>query len=156
MPTFPTFTRTYTHQDYSFEVNPDVDRTQYHSGNSRQRKHFTKRDDLFNVRLILSDAELVTFEAFVTDDLDYGADTYTGPYFTSDVEYTGTLEMIEGNYNCSLVPPSSWEVTYQFELKDRDMTEEDLIYLVVEDLETISNTSAIMSALADMVNNNTL
>jgi hypothetical protein len=99
---------------------------------------------------------LVTFEDFVTDDIDYGSLTYTGPYYTSDVEYTGTLEMIEGTYNCALVPPSSWEVTFQFELKDRDMTEEDTIYDVVEDLGTISNTSAIILALEDMVNNNTL
>lgn len=156
MPTFPTFTRDYAIDGYSFEVSPDVKRTQFYSGNSRQRYFFQNRNDIFNVNLVLSDSELETFEGFVTTDINYGADQYTGPYFTSDVEQTGTLELINGAYSCELIPPSHWKVGFSFELKNRTLTEENNIYDVVNDLGTISNTELVVDALADMVNNNTL
>ena len=156
MPTFPTFSRSYTNEGYSYDVVPEVYRTQFYSGNSRQRKRFQKRDDIFNVRHVLTNAELVTFEAFVEDDLENGSLTYTGPYFTSDSEYTGTLEIIDGSYTCKFIPPDHWEVKYRFELKERDMTEEDAVYATVNSLGTISNTFDVISALAEMVNENTL
>lgn len=156
MPTFPTFARKYTLDGYSFEVSPDVDRTVFYTGNSRQRKRWKKRDDTFNVRMVLSDAELETFESFIETDLKYGGLSYTGPYYTSDVEYTGALEIIEGTYTAQLLPPSSWAVTFQFEVKNRDMTEEDAIYATVNGLGTIAEAKSLLDALEDMVNNNNL
>jgi hypothetical protein len=156
MPTFPTFTRSYSTEGYTYEVGHEVVRTQFHTGNSRQRKLFENHDDRFSASLILSDSELETFESFVKTDLDYGASTYTGPYFTSDAEYTGTIEMVDGAYTADLVPPESWKVSFNFIVKDRDMTEENTIYDTVISLGSISNTYNVISALEDMVNNNTL
>ena len=156
MPTFPTFTRSYTLEGYSFDISHDLDRTVFYTGNTRQRKRWTKRDDLFNVRLVLSDSEFETFESFVENDLDFGSATYTGPYFTSDVEYTGTLQIVDGTYNAQLIPPSSWAVAFQFEVKNRSMVEEDTIYSTVIGLGTIAETDALLDALEDMVNNNNL
>lgn len=152
MPTLPTFTRSYTLDGYSYEVTPDVRRTQFYTGNSRQRYYYQNRNDIFNVRHVFSDSELATFESFVTDDLEGGSLQYTGPYFTSNAEYTGTLEMIDGAYTCELIPPNSWAVTYSFELKNRTLTEEANIYAVVNDLGTISNTELIVDLLAELVN----
>lgn len=156
MPTFPTFDRAYAHDGYSYDVGHEVLHTEFFSGNTRQRKLFDNHNDVFSVSLVLSNAELVTFENFVTNDLDYGANTYTGPYFTSDVEYTGTLQMVDGAYDVELMMPNHWKVSFNFEVLDRDMSEEDNIYAAVNSLGTISNMDDVLSALADMVNNNTL
>lgn len=156
MPTYPSSLPVYKLDNYSFEISPEVVRTQYHTGRARQRKHFEKRDDVFNVTLSLTNAELDTFENFVTSDLENGSLTYTGPYYTSDVQYSGTLEIIRGEYSFRLVPPDRWEVSFRMELKDRDMTEEDNIYALINSLSTFENAYNIFDALEDMVNNNNL
>lgn len=156
MPTFPTFTHAYTLEGYSYEVAPEVTRTQYYTGNARQRKHFQKRDDLFTIRLVLSNAELTTFENFVATDLENGSLTFDGPYFTSDIEYTGTLELVNGEYRVAYLTPDYWEVTYQCELKNRSMTNEDGVYSLIEGLGTFDAAYNIFDALEDMVNNNNL
>lgn len=156
MPTFPTFNRAYTLKDYSYEVNPDVTQTTYYSGNTRQRKHLSKNDDRFSVNLFLSDSELEAFESFVQSDIGYGADTFDGPYYTGGSEITGTLQIIEGSFSVENIQNQIWSVSYQFDVKDRGMTEEDSVYEVVTDLGSFSNTEDVLDALADMVNNNTL
>ena len=156
MPTFPTFDRAYAIDGYSYSFEPEVSRVQFYSGAARQRKRFDKDDYRFSVNILLSDAEMNTFEDFVTVDLKGGENTYTGPYFTGDVEYTGTLEMIDGSYSASLVPPNHWRVSFEFELKDRDFTEEDNIYASVNALGTFENSKNVLDALENMVNNNNL
>ena len=156
MPTFPTFTRPYTLEGYSYSVGPDIDRTVFYTGNSRQRKRWTKRDDLFNARLVLSDSEFETFESFITTDLTNGSATYSGPYYTSDIEQTGTLEIIEGTYTADYLPPSSWAVSFQFEVKDRSLTDEDGIYDLIIGIGTFTEAYNIFDALEDMVNYNNL
>lgn len=156
MPTFPVFTRAYDQNSYSYTVSHDVMHTEFFSRSTRQRKLFDNHDVQFSANIVLSDSELSTFESFVTDDLENGSLTYTGPYYTSDVEYTGTLEIINGEYEATLLPPDHWRVSFNFELKDRDMTEEGNLYDSVISLGTFENMSNVLSALEDMVNNNTL
>jgi hypothetical protein len=154
MATFPSLN--YTLEGYSYEVAPQVTRTQFYTGNSRQRRVFKKRDDTFNIRMVLSDAELVTFESFVNTDLDNGSLTYTAPYYTSDVEYTGTMELVDGTYQADLVPPSSWAVSFSAELKDRDLTAEETIYDNIIAAGGFDEYWSLLDALENMVNNNNL
>jgi hypothetical protein len=154
MPAFPSLT--YSESGYSYEVAPAVVRTEFASKTARQRKIYKKRDDIFSVSLRLSGAELATFEEFVRDDISNGADLFTAPYYASDVESSGDAYILNGQYRVNYVAPDIWDVFYSLEIKDRDMTDGENIYLVVQDLAGFDDLGAIFDALENMVNNNNL
>lgn len=153
---FPSFTRPYLIEGYSYSPSYAVKTTVFNTKNTRRRKTHINNDVVFSVQLMLSDSELATFEDYVRDDINYGSSDFTGPYYTSDVEYTGTLHIINGEYSAELVPPNSWRVSYNMLLRERDMSEEENIYDTVIGLGTFQNAEDVLSALAIMVNENTL
>lgn len=153
MPDFPAFSRSYSLDDYSYEVSPDVSRTQYFSGNSRQRKLIENRDDVFSVSLFLSDSELSEFESFIDIDLDGGALTFSGPYYTMSSEQIGELQIINGAYSAENIQNQVWQVSYQFRIFDRDLTAEQSIYDIVSDQGSFDSAKNIFDALADLANN---
>lgn len=149
---FPSFTRSYLIDGYSYAPQYEVNSYTFHSKNTRRRKTHTDNDVVFNVGLVLSNAEFETFESYVQNDLSFGADDFTGPYFTSDVKYTGTLHIINGEYEAELVSPNYWRVSYQFLLRDRDMTQEEAIYDDIIALGTFANARNVINLLAELVN----
>ena len=153
MPTFPDLDYS---EAYSYEISPDVLRTGFASLNSRQRLVIQSRNDLFNVSLKLTDSELSQFEGFVIVDLENGALTYDGPYFTGDVEKTGTLQIVDGLYSVNYLAVDYWEVSFQYELKDRDLTDEEGIYNLVNAFSGFNDTCQVFRALENAVNNNNL
>lgn len=154
MPTLPTTVK-YSDQ-YSYSVEPDVVRSEFSTKNTRQRKLSIKRDDVFTIRFDLNNSQLQDWEEFVEDDLSNGADLFTAPFYTSDVESTGSFYLVDGRYDVQHVANGSWNVTCQLELKGRTLTEEQNIYEVVEDYGTFDTVFNILEALEDMVNNNNL
>ena len=153
MPTFPDLDYS---QGYRYEINPDVLRTEYASRNSRQRFIIQNHDDLFTVSMKLDNADLSTFEDFVTDDLLNGSLTYDGPYFAGNVEKTGTLQIVDGLYDVNYLTNDYWDVSFQYELKDRDLTDEEGIYDLVNAFTDFDEVYAVFKALENMVNNNEL
>lgn len=145
----------FTLEGYSWQVSPNVVRTEFSSKNTRQRKMFENRNDIFSARHIITDNELLTFEAYVNDTLNNGAGTDTFTYYTSDVSQTGTARIVKGEYNSSLLFAGRWEVTYNFELDNRSLSQEESIYNFVNAQGTI-DLSDWLDALENLVNNNNL
>ena len=139
-----------------YSVGPEVIRTQTYTASTRQRFMRLKRDDLFNVTLRLDATDFATFDAFIVTDINNGADTFTGPYYDGDVERTGTLEIVDGTYAVNLLQPDLWEVSYSFEVKERDMTEADNTYAIVVEVGGFDEINALFNALEITVNENEL
>lgn len=154
MPTFPALS--YSETSYSYDVAPAVYRTEYAGKNTRQRKIYKKRDDIFSVSLRLSSADLLTFENFVKDDINNGGDSFSAPYYTSDVELIGDAYLVNGQYSVNYIAPDVWDVSYSMQVIERDMTDAQNIYEVVEELSGFDNVSAIFDVLENMINNNNL
>lgn len=139
----------------SYGNNPDVTRTVYHSSNTRQRFLRQKRDDRFNVSYEVTDSELSAFEAFITTEISNGADAFTGPYYDG-ANHTGTIEIINGEYNVNYLDSGNWSLSYSFEVKDRDLTDAEAVYDLVNGAGGPDDLPALFNALEDLVNNNTL
>jgi len=154
MATFPDFD--YTENGYGWTCEPDSIRTEYASRNSRKRRLFKNRDDLFTVSLKLTAAQLIEFEDFVLDDLDNGADVFTGPFWTYDVERTGDLQILDGRYDVNYLTPDYFGVSYSFYLRDRDFTDDGLIYDLVNAATGFENLYGIMEATDKAINDNEL
>lgn len=155
MPTLPV-TVEYSQEGYGYEIAPAVVRTEFASRNTRQRRLMNKRDDIFTVNFRLTNSELQDWEEFVRDEIAGGGDTFTAPYYTSDVEYTGTFYLVDGLYDVSYVSIGFWNVACKLELKGRALTEEQNIYELIEDIGTFDDAYALFDALEDMINNNNL
>ena len=146
----------YSESGYGWQVKPMVARTEFSSRNTRQRMIMKDRDDLFSVTLKLTNDQLSVFETFVLITLNNGADTFTGPYWVSDVEKSGTLEIENGQYTVSYLAPDYWEVSYNVYVKDRSLTDEESIYDLVNAMSGFSNMYDIIQATENAVNNNSL
>lgn len=154
MATFPDLC--YSRSGYGYKVSPLVVRTEYASSNTRQRLMRDSRDDAFTVSLRASGAELAEFETFVLDTLNNGADTFDGPYYTSDAESTGTLEISNGEYAVDYLAPDIFDISYIFEVKDRSLEDEQAIYELVNGFGGFDGLIELFDQLAITVNENTL
>lgn len=154
MPTFPDLD--YSFDGYGYSVEPNLIHTTFSSGNTRQRKINAKRDDIFNVSLRLIGSDLVAFETFVKADIEGGGLTYDAPYFDGDVERTGTAYVVNGNYSVNYLHNDYWQVSYDMEIKDRDMTGAQNIYEFVNEYSGFEGAKSLLDALEDCVNNNNL
>lgn len=143
----------------SWSSGAEVQRTVFHSQNVRQRYLSQKRDDVFSVTYELTDSELAEFEAFYADEINNGADTFSGPYYDGE-ERTGTIEILNGEYSYNYIFPGLWNVTYEFEVKDRDLSDAQALYEGIESLESGVGSEQdlydLMVATAQAVNNNRL
>ena len=155
MATWPS-TLKYQEEGYGWSTEPQVTRTVFSSGNTRQRYMMKNRDDLFTVNVQADETQLAAFETFVLDTLNNGADTYTGPYYVSDVEYTGTLEIVDGAYEVQYLTANLWNISFSFYVKERDMTEEESLYDLVQETSGFNGLCELMPATEDAVNNNNL
>lgn len=143
----------------SYSSKPAVKRTVYHSKNTRQRFLRQKRDDEYRVSFQVTSTELGEFEDFMVNDIDNGANTFIGSYYDG-MEQTGTLEIIEGKYSVSYIAENYWSLSYAFEVKGRDLSEQQNLYELVNELaneytgpEEVFN---VFDALSQLVNNNKL
>lgn len=143
-------------EGYSYEYAPQVVRTPYATQNSRQRVLVGTPNDLVSVKLRLDNAELATLETFILDTINNGADEFDGPYYVSDAVKTGTLQIVDGEYSTGYLADDYWEVSYSFEVKNRDLTDEQNLYEVVNENGGFVGLVAIFDALENMVNNNEL
>jgi len=146
----------FTIQGYGWEFDPAYVRTEFASGNTRQRKLMRKNNDVFSCRHVFTDAEALTMETYINTTLDKGSLTDTMPYYISEVEFTGTGQILDGSYNIQMVNNDLWEFTYNIEIIDRDLTGEGNVYAVVNAYSGFDNAYNIFASLEDMVNNNTL
>lgn len=152
MATFPTSLK---YSATSYSVSPEVARTQFASGNTRQRMLRAKLDDMHSVSLRLDNAGLLALESFIDDTINGGADTYTGPFITDTAERTGTLELIDGTYQLQYVANDMWDCSFSFEVKNVDLSDHELIYDVVNEFGGF-NFSDFADALEQAVNFNNL
>ena len=152
----------------SYRVQPEINRTVYHSKNTRQRRLRQRHEPRYNVSIQLDSSQLSQFESFVTGEISNGADEFTGPYFDG-FEQTGTLQIVNGDYSVTYLANDWWSLSYSFEVKDRDMSTAECIYELVNDqggfqalqwmLDTYGGFDGIallFDAIEDCVNNNTL
>lgn len=146
----------FTIQGYSWSFQPEYEFRLYASGNTRQRKRVDKNNDIFNVRHVIRDADVLTMENYINVTLDKGSLTDTMPYYVSEVQYTGTGQVVDGRYDLSMINNDLWSMNYQIEIVDRSMTEEETIYNTVNSLSGFENAKSVLDALEDMVNNNNL
>lgn len=154
MADFPAFC--YQQSGYGYSFSPVSVRTIFNSNNTRQRSLFGGEDDIFTVKLRLDSDELATFESFVSDTLNNGADTFTGPFYVSDVEEFGTMEIVGGNYSVAYLTVDYWEVSYSFALKDRDLTDAGNLYELVLALSGFDQLDALILATENAINYNYL
>lgn len=143
-------------QDYSFQFSPTMVRTEFSSKNTRQRLLYGNPDDLFKVKIRGDSTDLGSFETFVLTTLNNGADTYNGPYYVDDIERTGTLEILNGDYEVKYIHSDYWEMSYTFSLKDRDLTDMQNIYEMVNDQGGFNEYYDLIQATEDAVNFNNL
>jgi len=136
----------------SWEYSPSVSRTIFSSNNVRQRQVIADDDYRFNVTLSLNSSQLSSFEDFVLNDLNEAADQYQGPYYIGDVEYIGTLQPSDDNYQVSHLGVGHWDVTYSFDLINRDMTNENNAYELVVEMEGFGPLFDLMDALENAIN----
>lgn len=143
----------------SYGSEPAIKRTTFHSKNTRQRLLRQKRDDMFSVSFQVTSTELGEFETFITTEIENGADTFTGPYYDG-MEQTGTLQIIDGQYSISYLSNDYWSLSYQFEVKGRDLSEQQNIYELVNELADEytgpEEVFSVFDALSQLVNNNKL
>lgn len=155
MATWPS-TLEYQTDGHGWTNEPVVQRTEFSSGNTRQRLVMLNRDDLFTATLQCDETQLAVFETFVLDTLNNGADTYTGPYYVSDTEYTGTIEIVDGQYSVEYLAEDLWSVQFSFYVKERDLTNEELLYELVNELSGFNGLYELIPVTEDAVNNNNL
>lgn len=141
---------------YRFEVNPDNEQTEFYSLNTRLRAMRKNRDTPFSVSMHLTNAELSTFETFVSDTISNGADSFTVNYWEHDSESTGTGRIVDGNYNVQYLGPDNWKVSFTLEILDRDLTDHEAIYDLVNAASGFETLYDLMLATEDAVNNNNL
>jgi len=146
----------YRIDSYSFSVNHSVSRTEYHSNNTRQRKRYENRNDIFSVSLMLNDEDLNEFEFDFQIKHDYGGNTFQAQYWVSDVPKTGTALLVSGSYQATLLADDIWNLSYTLEIIDRDMTDQQNVYEVVSTYtdfdafaSVINATSGLNSTLAE-------
>lgn len=139
----------------NYTINPEIKRTEYHSKNTRQRFLRPKRDDLYQVSVQLDTAGLNSFEAFMVDEANNGADEFQGPYYDG-LDRTGTLQIIRGQYQVNYLAKDWWNLSYSFEVKDRDLTDAENIYDFINDYGGFDGLSALFDALEQLVNYNEL
>lgn len=152
--TFPTVN--FITQGYAWEFDPVYVRTQYSSMNSRQRKHMRKNNDVFSCRHVLTNSDTETMETYFNETLSKGSLTDVMPYYNSEVEYTGTGQIVNGRYSTRLAHNDLWDFTYTMEIIDRDLTEEQNIYEAINALSGFESSKLFFDALENMVNNNAL
>ena len=114
-------------EGYSYRYSPSTVYSQFSSQNTRVRQYLDKRTYAFSCQLHMSNAELAIFESFYAS-INNGADEYTGEYFTSGTPKTGTLQIVDGVYSKQYLSNNLWLISYNFELKDRDFSDEQMIY----------------------------
>ena len=139
--------------DHSFSSNPDVSQTESITRRTRLRLQRKNRDDKFNVELNLTSSELLTFETFAKAN----PDTFTGPYYDSDVEQTGTLRIVNGDYSYNLLSSNLWSVSFTIEVLNRQHTTGKSLYELAVSLgESYSDLGRTSRALEKAVNENKL
>jgi hypothetical protein len=95
-------------------------------------------------------------ETYFNETLSKGSLTDVMPYYNSEVEYTGTGQIVNGRYSTRLAHNDLWDFTYTMEIIDRDLTEEQNIYEVINALSGFESSKLFFDALENMVNNNAL
>lgn len=120
--------RQYLLDGYSYSFEPASQVTEFSTMNRRQRSLYQKRNTVFNVSERLNLSQLADFEEWVNVTLNNGADSFTGSYWDSDVESTGTLNIINGSYTFNHESSKSITVSYQIETQERDMSTAATVY----------------------------
>jgi hypothetical protein len=133
--------RKYLLSQYSHSFTPDVKVSEFATLNRRQRTIFPKRDTIFNVAEMLTSSEFAEFETWVNVTLNGGVDSFTGEYWVGDVEETGTLTIVNGEYSFVYESPNAITVSYQLELKNRSMANGEIIKGLFDDSALLRESS---------------
>lgn len=119
--------REYLIENYSYSFDPVTLSSEYATKNYRQRALYVNPDTIFNVTESLTASEFASFQAFV-DGLDYGANSFTANYFDGGLERTATGYIVRGEYSYVYNSPNEIEVSYQLEIRNRDLTSGQTLY----------------------------
>lgn len=115
-------------QDYSYVVSPEVVHSSFISSNTRQRQLGNKRDDLHTVTIKTDGTGLNDFERFVLTELDNGANAFVGDYYAGGILRQGSLRIPNGQYSAQYLTEDYWQIDYSFEVRDRSLIAENIIY----------------------------
>lgn len=114
--------------DYAFSFDPESMVTEYSTKNRRQRAIYQKRDTIFSVSERLNLTEFAAFEDWINTTLNGGVDSFSGNYWDGDLERTATMTIVNGQYSFVYESQSSILVSYEIEVKDRDITDGENVY----------------------------
>ena len=126
-------------QEYSYEVSPEVVHSSFISSNTRQRQMGNKRDDLHTVRIITDNTGFNDFERFVLTEQDNGADPFVGDYYVGGTLRQGSLRIVNGQYSARYLTDDFWQIDYSFEVRDRSLIQENIVYDDVVSVGGFSN-----------------
>lgn len=85
--------------DYSFSVNPSVERSEERPSVQRRSSH--RSIVVADVKRMLQGAELPYFEYFVREICNEGTSKFTDVYADGNGLVTGTIRIVGGRYNVS-------------------------------------------------------
>jgi len=126
-------------QDYTYSVSPEVVHSSFVSANSRQRQMGNKRDDLFTVSIRTDNTGLNDFERFVLTELDNGTDAFIGDYYIGGTLKTGSIFIVNGQYSAQYLTNDFWQIDYSFEVRQRSLLSENVVYDAVVSAGGFSN-----------------
>ena len=103
---------------YTIKRNTQVIRTDMETGIPRQRRRFTAPLDVIAVTWIFSDSEFTTFENFVNNDINGGADWFDCDLKDGQGVRTMEVRFMGGTYEAKLVG-MDWQVDAHLEVRNR-------------------------------------
>lgn len=135
-----------------FARQPAAARQSSFTGKVRQRQRYQDDSLLFTVDVLLADADVEGFADFIKAN----PNTFTGPYYTCDVEQTATLQ-VQGQYTLTPQPPSYHVATLTIKVLDRSYGIGQQLYDLAQSMgSAFDELGSISEALAVAVNENNL
>ena len=119
---WPSELPTFEASSFSSTFASTIIRTPMDSGYDKTRKRYTKSRQIFSGSIRLSSDQLDTFEDFVTDDLNYGINTFI---YTDPINLTDSINVRfkanSGEALYTIVPVQGdvqWDVSFVLEKMD--------------------------------------
>lgn len=137
----------------AIEVAP-VNRSQQ-EGFRAQRRAFDHRHDVMQARLELTEAQFATFETFVQDTLNQGADSFTGTVYDGSGSRSSTLQFLDGSYD-PVWDGDFFNINTRLVVFDRKDPAPDLMAAIYDADTDFTRWGDLLAALEDCVNNNNL
>lgn len=139
-------------ESVQFTRQPVSSRASSFTGRVRQRRTFDDPALVFTVNVLLDDAQVDGFIDFIQAN----PNTFTGPYYTCDVEQTGDLQ-IQNNVSLLPQPPDHTVAGLTVKVLSRDHSIGQQLYDLAQSMgSAFDDIGSIAEALEIAVNENGL